>query len=253
MARGTSSWWKKLLGVLIALAVLAGLGELGFRLFLPGVIEGVTRAQLQLSDDHPVEVDLGGSALLNAIRGGIGDVTVAVPDAPITDGIVADATVTAGLVPFNPLTGEIREGSLSFTVPQDQLGPVVSLLTKGVATTGEVRGGDLVVGRAIPIFGQEIPLSVTLGLGIANGDVILTPKQASAAGLDLTAEQIAQATGSLLDPILRPDPVCVRDQLPAGITLTDIALSSTGSVTVSADLAPTAVSDPKMHAKGVCE
>lgn len=253
MARGTSSWWKKLLGVLIALAVLAGLGELGLRLFLPGVIEGVARAQLKISDDHPVDVDLGGSALLNALRGGIGDVSVSVPDAPITDGIVADAKVTAGLVPFNPLSGEIRDGSVRLTVPQDQLGSIVSLVTKGVATTGEVRDGSLLVGRSIPLLGQEIPVTVALDLGVANGDVILTPKQVSAAGLDLAAEQIAAATGTLLDPILRPEPVCVRDQLPAGITLTDIALSSTGSVTVSADLAPTAVSDPKMRAKGVCE
>ena len=252
MAKGTSSWWKKLLGVLIALAVLAGAAEFGFRMFLPGLIEGVVRSQLGLSGDHPVDVELGGSALLHAVQGGVGDVTVSVPAAPLTDGIVADAEVHAGLVPFNPLTGEIRDGSLRFTVPQDQIGPVVSLLTKGVATTGEVRDGDLLVGRSIPFLGQEIPLTIALGVGVANGDVVLTPKQVSAAGLDLTSEQIAQATGTLLDPVLRPEPICVRDQLPAGVTLTGVEFSSTGSITVSADLAPTAVSDPKLRAKGVC-
>ncbi|WP_125098819.1 DUF2993 domain-containing protein [Leucobacter chromiireducens] len=252
MARGESSWWKKLLGVLIALAVLAGAAELGLRLFLPGTIEGVVRSQLKLSGDHPVDVNLGGSALLHALRGGVGDVTVTVPAAPLTDGVTADAKMHAGLVPFNPLTGEISEGSLRFTVPQDQISPIVSVLTKGAATTGEVLDGDLVVGRSIPFLGQDVPITIALGVGVANGDVILTPKEVSAAGLDLTAEQIAGATGSLLDPLLRPEPICVRDQLPAGVTLTGVEFSSTGSITVSADLAPTAVSDPKLHAKGSC-
>lgn len=252
MARGRSSWWKKLLGVVVALAVLGGAAEFAIRLIVPGVIENTVRSQLKLSGDHPVDVSLGGSALLNAFRGGIGDVSVAVPDTPLVDGIVADAAVHADLVPFNPLNGEIRDGTVQLTVPQDQLGPVVALLTKGVATTGEVRDGNLVVGRSVTLLGQEIPLTIALDVSVANGDVVLEPQQVSAAGLDLTAEQITQATGALLDPVLHPEPVCVRDQLPAGVTLTDLTLSSTGNAVIEAKLAPTAVSDPAMRAKGSC-
>ncbi|MBL3700502.1 DUF2993 domain-containing protein [Leucobacter luti] len=253
MARGRSSWWKKLLGVVIALAVLGGAAEFALRLILPGVIETAVRGQLKLSGDHPVDVTLGGSTVLNAFRGGVGDVTVTVPETPLVDGIVADATVHAGLVPFNPLTGEIRDGTVELTVPQDQLAGVVKLLTKGVATTGEVRDGELVVGRSVTILGQEIPLTIGLGLSVADGDVLLEPKQVSAAGLDLSAEQISQATGALLDPVLHPAPVCVRDQLPAGVTLTDVTLSSTGTAIIEAKLAPDAVSNPAQRAKGSCE
>lgn len=252
MARGESRWWKKLIGVVVALVMLGGAAELGIRLLVPAAIEGVARTQLKLSADHPVDVQLGGSALLNALRGGVGDVTVEVPDAPLVDGIVADATVHAGLVPFNPMAGEISDGVIDLKIAPDQLGPIVSVLTKGVAKSGEVRDGDLLVGRSVTLLGQEIPLTIALGVSIADGDVVLEPKQVSAAGLDLTAEQIAQATGTLLDPILHPEPVCVRDQLPAGVTLTDLKLSSTGSVTLAASLAPGAVSDPKLRAKGSC-
>ncbi|QYM75691.1 DUF2993 domain-containing protein [Leucobacter luti] len=253
MARGQSSWWKKLLGVVIALAVLGGGAELALRLFVPSVIETAVRSQLKLSGDHPVDVELGGSVVLNALRGGVGNVTVEVPDTPLVDGIVADATVRAGLVPFNPLNGEIQDGSVELTVPQDQLGSIVKLLTKGVATTGEVRDGDLLIGRSVTLLGQEIPLTIALGISVANGDVLLEPKQVSAAGLDLTAEQISQATGALLDPVLHPAPVCVRDQLPAGVTLTDVQLSSTGTAVIEASLAPDAVSNPEQRAKGSCE
>lgn len=253
MARGTPRWWKKLLGVLVALAVLAGAGELALRLIVPGVIENTVRTQLKLSGDHPVDVSLGGSALLNALRGGIGDVRVGVPEAPIRDGIVADAELTAGLVPFNPLNGEIRDGDVRLTVPQDQLGPFVSLLTKGVATTGEVRDGNFVIGRSISFLGQEIPLTISLAVSVSDGNIVLEPTQVSAAGLDLTAEQITQATGTLLDPVLHPEPVCVRDQLPAGVTITEITLSSTGSAMIDASLSPGIVSDPAQRAKGSCE
>ncbi|GAA1617599.1 DUF2993 domain-containing protein [Leucobacter chromiireducens] len=253
MTRGTPRWWKKLLGVLIALAVLAGAGELALRLIVPGVIENAVRSQLKLSGDHPVDVSLGGSALLNALRGGIGDVRVAVPEAPIRDGIVADAELAAGLVPFNPLNGEIRDGDVRVTVPQDQLGPFVSLLTKGVATTGEVRDGNVVIGRSISVLGQDIPLTISLSVGVVDGDILLEPQRVSAAGLDLTAEQITEATGTLLDPVLHPEPVCVRDQLPAGVTITEVTLSSTGSAIIDASLAPGIVSDPAQRAKGSCE
>ncbi len=253
MARGTPRWWKKLLGVVVAIAVLGGAAELGLRLLVPSTIENAVRSQLDLSADHPVDVSLGGSAVRHALRGGVGDITVAVPEAPLGDGIVADAKLSAGLVPFNPLTGEIRDGEVALTVPQDQLASIVGLLTKGVATTGEVRDGDLVVGRSVSLLGQDIPLNITLGLSVQDGDVLLEPKQVSAAGLDLTAEQVQQATGSLLDPVLRPEPVCVRDRLPAGVTLTDIAFSSTGNTVIQATLSPTAASDPALRKMGTCD
>jgi hypothetical protein len=44
----------------------------------------------------------------------------------------------------------------------------------------------------------------------------------------------------------------VRDQLPRGVALTGITLSSTGSATISADLAPGIVSDERERLNGSC-
>ncbi len=252
MAERRPRRWAGILAVVIALGVLAGAAEFALRLIIPGVIENAVRDQLRLTDDHPVEVSLGGSALLNAVRGGVGDVTVTIPDAPILEGIELEASAHADFSPFDPQRGEISGGTATLTVPKEQLGPVVEMLTSGVAQTGEVSDGELVVGRSVDILGQQVPLTASLGLAVANGDIEIEPRGVSAAGFDLDAEQIAQATGSLLDPILSPHTVCVRDRLPAGIELTDIALSSTGSATISARLAPDIFSDPTRLEPGSC-
>ncbi|WP_336651875.1 MULTISPECIES: hypothetical protein [unclassified Leucobacter] len=247
-------WWIRLLGVLVAVALLAGAAEVALRLIVPDTIRSAARVGLGLSAEHPVEVSLGGSALLYALRGGVGDVTVTVPDAPLIEGVQADATVHAALVPFNPMVGEIHGATVSLRVDREQLGPVVNLVTQGVAQTGEVQDGSLVVGRSIDLFGQSIPLSAKLGVAVAGaGEIEIEPRGVTAAGLDLNAEQLTQAAGGLLDPLLRPQVLCVREQLPRGVALTGITLSSTGSATITADLDPRIVSDAQQRENGSCE
>lgn len=249
-----ASWVKRLIAIVVSVAVLAGLGEIALRLIIPNAIAGAVRSQLKLTPDHPVDVSLGGSALLYAVTGRVGDVTVDVPDTPLIEGLTADASLHAASVPFNPTSGEIREGSVALTLSPEQLGAVISTLTSGVADTGEVRDGSLVVGRTMEFFGQQVPLTATLQLAVVgDGDVEVTPEGLSAAGLDLSTEMIAQAGGSVLEPLLQPRTVCVRDQLPKGLKLTGISFSSTGSATIEADLAPGILSDPAQRDTGSCE
>lgn len=248
------TWVKRLIAVVIAIAVLAGLSEAALRLIVPSTVAAAVRTGLKLTPDHPVDVSLGGSALLHALGGRVGDITVAVPNAPLFEGLEADAKLEAGSVPFNPFSGKIRDGSVQLTVSPDRLGPMIATLTNGVADSGEVQNGAITVGRTMEIFGQQVPLSATLNLSVdATGDIEVLPEGLSAAGLDLSTEQLAQMTGSALEPLLQSRTVCVKDQLPKGLALTDITLSSTGSVIVSAELAPGILSDAKEQAKGTCE
>lgn len=253
MTQRKSRWWARALGVVAVLALLAGAGEVALRLIIPGVIEGAVRSELKLSDDHPVDVELGGSALLGALRGGVSDVTVASPGVPIIEGLAADARVHADFTPFNPTAGKIQGATAALTVPKDELGPTIDLLTQGIAQSGEVRGDDLVVGRSLDLFGQSVSLSASLRIGVEDGEVSVEPTGVKAAGFDLSAEQLGDATGSLLDPILKPQVLCIADRLPRGVELTAVDLSSTGSVTIRADLAPTILSDPKQQQPGACK
>lgn len=251
--RRKKRWW---IGVLIAVVVVAVLGvaaELVLRQVIPNRVTEIVREELDLPADAPVDVTLGGSALLNALRGGIGDVTVEIPRAPIVEGVEVDARAHAEFSPFDPEHGSIRGATAELTVPKDQLGAVIKILTSGVADTGEVSNGDLVVGRTIEALGQSLPITARLAFAVNDGDVEVEPRGVAAAGLDLSAEQISRLTGSLLDPVLKPQTVCVRDRLPAGITLTEISLSKAGSVTIGAKLAPDILSNPAMLEPGTCE
>lgn len=253
MTQRKPRWWARALGVVAVLALLAGAAEVALRLIIPDIVASAIRAELKLSDDHPVDVELGGSTVVNAMRGGVGDVTVESPEVPLIEGLAADARVHADFTPFDPTKGKILGGTAALTVPKDELGPTIELLTQGIAQSGEVRGDDLVVGRSLKLFGQDVSLSASLRIGVEAGEVSVEPTGVNAAGFDLSAEQLGSATGSLLDPILKPQTLCIADRLPRGVELTSVDLSSTGSVTLRAALSPTILSDPKQQELGICE
>ena len=253
MSERKPRWWLRILSIVVVVGLLAGAAEVALRLIIPGIIAGAVRSELNMTEDHPVDVTLGGSALVSAVQGKVGDASIAVPNIPLLEGVETDAALHAAAIPFNPLEGELSDGEVELVVPKDQLGAVVDLLTSGVAQTGEVRDGALVVGRSIEMFGQEVQLAASIGITVVDGSVEITPLGVKAAGFDLTAEQISAATGDLLDPVLQPQTVCIRDQLPRGVTLTDISLSSTGSATIRADLDPGILSDPAEQAQGTCK
>jgi hypothetical protein len=245
-------WGLRALAVVTAIGVLAGAGELAMRLIIPGVVEGAVRSQLDLSPDDPVDVTLGGSVLLNTIQGGIGDVSIIMPDVPLVDGVEAELDVHADRVPFNPLEGEMRGGTARITVGNDQIAPLVELATQGFAQTGEVRGNELVIGRTVEFQGRQIPLTISLGFEISDGAINLEPARVAVAGFELSSEQVAAATGSRLDPILQPQTLCVRDRLPVGVTLTGVSQSNSDALLIEAKLAPDLMSDPKQRQKGSC-
>ncbi|MBP1325669.1 hypothetical protein JOF28_000901 [Leucobacter exalbidus] len=253
MAKRKPRWWVRALGVVVVLGLLAGAAEIALRMIIPNIVAGTIRSELKLSDDHPVDVELGGSTLVNAVRGGVGDVTITSPEVPLIEGLIADARVHADFTPFDPTTGEIVGGTAALTVPKNELGPTIELLTQGIAQSGEVRGDELVVGRSVEIFGQDVSITASLRVGVEDGEVTVEPMGLKAAGFDMSAKQLGSVTGSLLEPILKPQQLCVADRLPKGIELSSVDLSSTGSVTIRADLSPTILAVAREQEPGSCE
>jgi len=246
-------WWLRVLSVVVVLGLLVGAAELALRLIIPNVIAAAVREQLDLSSDHPVEVSLGGSALLHTLMGRVGQVTVAIDDAELVDGLRGEVSLSADSVPFDFAERKISGGSAELTIDREQLPAAISLLTSGAADGAEVRGGELAVSRTMQMFGADVPLSISLALSVEDGDVSIEPRSITAAGFDLTADQIRAASGGTLDELLSTHVVCVRDQIPRGITLTGLRLSSTGSVDLRVSLDPGIVSDPSQREPGSCE
>lgn len=252
MSRRRPRWWLRALVTLVVLGVVAGAAELGLRILIPHVIASTVREQLGLAEDHPVDVSLGGSALGYALTGRVGRVSVDIDDAALVEGLRGDVSLHADAVPFNFAEGEISGARAELTVDRAQLPTAISLLTSGLADGAEVRDGELVVTRTMELFGATVPLSASLSLSVEAGDVRIEPRSVTAAGFDLTAEEIRAASGGAMDELLSPHLVCVRDRLPAGITLERITLSGSGSVTIAVAIDPGIISDPAEREPGTC-
>jgi hypothetical protein len=248
-------WWLRILIVVAVLGVLALGAEFALRAIIPNVIAGAVRENLGLRQDHPVAVELDGSSLLPALTGRVGHVEVTVPDVEVFDGIEATLFAQADSMPFDPTKGEIVGGSASATVPSQSMNAVVALATSGLVDTGEVGDGEIRVGKTMQIFGFDVLLSTTLAVSVAHGDLLIQPTAVSAAGFDLSTDELRSMVDEPVASMLDVHTVCVRDQLPTGITLTGLELSSTalgGSATVTADLAPDLLSNPAQQQPGSC-
>lgn len=245
-------WLKRLLIIFVVLVLLITAAEVALRLILPGAIASAVRSEVGLTEDHPVEVSLGGLAVSHAVTGRVGDIDLHIEEMLIMGAVSGQIDVRADSIPMRPTSGELRGGVAKITLDGQQLDPAIELITGGFATTGEARGDEILVGGAVPMFGQEVAVSVALAVDIADGDVVITPGTLNAAGFELSSEQIADFAGGILDPMLSSHTICVRDQLPKGITLTDIHLSSTGTVSIVADLDPEILSDPAQQEPGSC-
>lgn len=248
-------WWLRILIAVAVLGVLALGAEFALRAIIPNVIAGAVRENLGLRQDHPVAVELGGSSLLPALTGRVGHVEVTVPDVEVFDGIETTLFAQADSMPFDPTRGEIMGGSASATIPARSMNALVSLATNGLVDTGDVGQGEIHVGKTMQIFGFDVLLSATLAVSVSNGDLLIQPTAVSAAGFDLSTEELRSLLGEPASSMLDVHAVCVRDRLPAGISLTGLELSSTalgGSATVTADLAPDLLSDPAQQQPGSC-
>lgn len=248
-------WWLRLLAALAIVGVLAGVAELVLRAVIPNIIATSVRENIGLREDHPVDVVLGGSALLPALVGRVGPVEVFLPGVEVIEGLSTDLYASAQSMPFDPTKGDIEGASASATVASSSLDSLVALVTNGMIDTGKVGDDEITVGRTLQVFGFEIQLEVSLALSVSDGDLLVKPTALNAAGFDLSTDELRPLLGESAAVMLDEHVVCVRDRMPEGIELTDIELRSRmigGTATVRVDLAPDILSNPARQQLGSC-
>lgn len=253
--RKRAKLWLRLLVALLAIAAFAGLAELALRAIIPTVIAGVVRDNMALPKDHPVEVNLNGSALFPALTGHVNNVSMKVDGVNVFDGIEANLFASAESVPFAPSKGEIIGARASVTIPSKSMNAVMALVSNGLIDEGKVRDGEIELGRTMQMFGYDVPLKATLAVSVKQGDLLVQPTSVSAAGFDLSTAELRPLLGESAATFLDTHVVCVRDQLPAGITLTHVDFRSNvfgGSATVSAKLSPDLLANERQLQPGVC-
>ncbi|NLA66275.1 MAG: DUF2993 domain-containing protein [Leucobacter sp.] len=250
------AWVRRVIWAIVVLALLVGCAELALRVIIPNIVASQIRDQFGLPASHPVDVELLGSALLPALSGRVGPIEVEVPDALVFDGIETTLRASADSVPFNTANGDILGAEASVTVPSSSMGAVVSLVTNGMADSGEILGGELIVGRSIELFGVEATVTASIKASVSGGDLLIEPTGVNAAGFNLSAEELRPLLGEAAAAVLDVHTVCVRDRLPKGLTLTDLtfvpSLRGGEVATATARLAPDILSNPDKLQPGTC-
>ncbi|MFS0893395.1 LmeA family phospholipid-binding protein [Microbacterium sp. 179-I 3D3 NHS] len=240
-------WPWVLLVVTIVLALLVVAAELLARAILPGVVRSIVVDQLDLPADQQLAVETEG-VLLPQLIGGRLDTLRLTTDAVTLEGITGAADVTATGVAvdgggLDGASGTIRIDQTQFTdlLASTDL-PVESVLLDEPNAT---------LGGSFTVFGASVPVALTLTPGAADGQIELTPVGLTIGGVDVDVDGVGSMLGSVGQDLTRTQRVCIADRLPAGLTLTGLAIDGTEAV-IDLDVDGAIVTDAALQQKGVC-
>lgn len=214
-------WPWAVLAIVVIVAALAVAAELVARAVLPGVVRDVVIERLDLPVDQQLEVAAEGLLVPQLAAGRLDRLRLST-DAVAFGGVTAAVDVVAEGVPLRG--GELGAVAGVIRVDEAQLG---SLLAASDLPVDEVvlDEPDLTATGSVQVLGLTLPVSVTVTPGARDGDVLLTPVAVQVNGAGLELAELANRFGSPGSRITEPQRICIADQLPAGLTVSDVAVA----------------------------
>lgn len=219
-----------------------------------GLVERTIREQvisnLALPADQEVDVTVEGTVIPQLIAGTLEDVTVSSSDVAVGE-LSGDVTVHARGI---AIRGDATADSVTATVHFDE-SQVKSLLSgvEGFPVDSlALAEPDVTMSTELSFLGLTVPISVALTPSAVDGDIVLTPAQLQLAGADISADEVRARFGSLADVVLKDWTVCIAEYIPAGMTLTGIAVEG-DEVVADVDIDGSIMSDPTLQQNGTCE
>lgn len=240
-------WPWVILAIVLVIAGLLVAAELLARSILPGVVRGIVIEQLDLPADQQLDVEAEGILLPQLIGGRLDELRLSSEDVTV-GGITGAADVTASGVPLRG--GDL--GAASGTVRIDE-GQFAALLDASELPIDEValQEPNVTASGAFPLLGVSVPVALTVTPDADDGELLLTPVSLTVAGAEIDLEEVASRFGNLGEQLTRTQRICIADQLPAGVTIADVAVQGT-TVVIDVDVNGSIVSDTALQANGVC-
>ncbi|GAA1985843.1 DUF2993 domain-containing protein [Microbacterium pumilum] len=243
--------WPWIVGfvIVIGLAVVAWFAaEALAKNLVTKTIRDEVVTQLSLPADQDVDVEVAGAVIPQLIAGSFGEITVASDDV-VVDSFSGDVVVTATDVPIRG--GELGGATATVTLDEDQVRQLMSTVDGFPADSLGFAAPDLTMQTELSLFGIAVPVGVSLTPSAVDGQLVLSPSSLQVAGATVTASGLQQQFGAVADAVLRDWPVCLAQYIPAGMTLTDVAVD--GDVLVADfDIDGGIISDPALQATGTC-
>ena len=233
--------------VVLAVAVLAVVAELIARAVVPAVVRSSVIDELGLPADQQMQVDAAGILLPQLIAGRLDELRITSQNVTI-GGVTGSADVTATGVPLGG--GDLGAANGTVRIDQQQL---TSLLSASELPIEEVtlQEPDLVLAGTLEVLSLQIPASVTVTPGAEDGELVLTVVSVSVGDGQL---DLSSVTGWLEDTSAQlsgPHRSCIADRLPAGLTLTGVAIDGDEAV-IDIDVDGAIATDPTLVENGTC-
>jgi hypothetical protein len=222
-------WLIALVIVVVLLVIAFIVGDSLARTAAEGYIRDQLVSRLDVPADQAMSVEIApGSVLLQALGGSLDSIDVSIDDATI-GGLTGDAHLTATRVPLDS-SQPLDELEVTVSVGPDA---VESLLTDYAGldvSSVELADGRVTIGSAVNVFGLAVPLGLTLRPSVDAGDLVLMPSAVSVNDTEVDLDDLSSTPiGPLVSTIAAPQTICLASRLPSVVTLTDIAVTGSGS------------------------
>ena len=250
---------RRWIGVLIGLFVLVVLLVVGFfvgdayaKRYATDLVRTRIIEVLGLDPKSDVDVDLGeGSVLLQAVRGGLDEVTVRVPE--ITFGeITGTATLVATKVPLDS-TQPVDTLRITATVDEENVKKLSGFLS-GIQLNDIELADELIrIHSEFSLIFFTLPVAVDLQPTAVDGGIYFDPVTILLGDDEISVADLRNSPefSSLAGDLLQSRDFCVAGFLPQALTIDRVEVVGK-TLVVGIDGDGTALSDPALSTLGTC-
>jgi hypothetical protein len=242
--------WIVALVIVVGLAIVAWFaGEAIAHNLVVKTIRDQVISQLALPADQDVQVEVASPVIPQLISGTLSEVSISSDDFPLGE-FTGDVTVTATDVSIRG--DDLGAATGTVTLNEEQLRALMSTVDGFPADTLGLAAPNVTMSTELSLFGVSVPVGVALTPSAVEGDLVLSPDELQLAGASITADDLRDRFGELSDLVLRDWTVCVAQYIPAGVTLTDVAVDGQ-TLVADFDVDGAIVSDPALRENGTCQ
>ena len=240
-------------GLVVVVLVIAGLvvaADLAARSIATNAVEVQLRNALSLPSSAPVDVKVGGfSILVQLSQGRLADLDISIPRVAFGD-LTGDADVRALGVPFDR-EGMVDSVDIKFRMNADELKALSANLSGLPVSSVEIADPDIRIVADFEALGVAVPIGVGIEPGTESGQLTFVPTSITIGGATISADELRQVFGAPGVLALRTQSVCIAQNLPASLTVTDVGIDADELVlTLEGSAVP--LGGPALEARGTC-
>lgn len=213
--------WVAVVVLVVLLAIAAVAAEVIARRVIVSTVETAIRSQVELPDGTAIDTEvLGSPVITQVISGRLDGLDIRLDDV-VVSGLRGSASVYLRDI---PLDAAEATGTVEVVIVTDES----SLTAIGDNLSGlgtdriSIADDEIVLDYSFSILGAGVPVVVGLTPVVIDGALAFDGSSLALGGLEISADALVDRFGSAASDLLRTTPVCLADQLPAGVVLDDV-------------------------------